>query len=223
MKKSGDSILFIFHEPGIHKNQTLQFSSIFMTPGPWKSSKIRRFNFLQFLWPRVHENPQKSENSIFFNFHVFGVIRIEENLIVWFLRIFIYMKIHKNHTLQFSWKLNKIKTSDFLWNLNRLIFVDFHVPPGSWKLRIIKASEISWNFMYPGSFYLSYYPEIMKIEENWIVRFLRIFMYPGSWKLKKIESSDFRGFSCTRGLENWRKLNRLIFENFHVPGVMKIE
>ena len=53
----------------IHKDQTLQFFPIFMTPSTWKSTKIRRFNFFQFSWPRVHENPQKSDASIFFNFH----------------------------------------------------------------------------------------------------------------------------------------------------------
>ena len=76
-QKSDDSIFFNFHDPRymkILKNQTIQFSSIFMTLGTWKPSKIRRFNFLQFLWPRVHENPQKSDNSIFFNFHDFWVI-----------------------------------------------------------------------------------------------------------------------------------------------------
>ena len=39
----------------------------------------------------------------------------------------------------------------------------------------------------------------------------------------KVEVSDFCGFSCTRGHESWRKLKRLIFVDFHVPGVMKIE
>ena len=76
-QKSDAPILFNFHDPGymkIHKNQTLQFYSIFMTPGTWKLTKIRHFNFLHLSWPRVHENPQKSDNSIFFNFHDFWVI-----------------------------------------------------------------------------------------------------------------------------------------------------
>jgi len=38
-----------------------------------------------------------------------------------------------------------------------------------------------------------------------------------------IKLSDFCGFSCTRGHEIWRKLKHLIFVDFHVPGVMKIE
>ena len=129
--------------------------------------RIESSDFCGFSCSRGHESWRKLNRLIFVDFHVLG-----------------------------SWKLNKMKTSDFLWKLNCLIFVDFHVPPGKWKLRIIKASEISWNFMYPGSFYLSNYPEIMKIEENWIVWFLRIFMYPGS--------------------KNWRKLNRLIFKDFRL-------
>ena len=86
----------------IHKNQTLQFSSIFMTPGTWKFTKIRRFNFyeftkirrfdfLQFSWPRVHENSQKSDTLIFINFHDPG-----------------YIEIHKNQTHTFSSILMKI-------------------------------------------------------------------------------------------------------------------
>ena len=43
-------------------------------------------------------------------------------------------------------------------------------------------------------------------------------MYPGSWKLKKIKVSDFCGFSCTRGHENWKKSKRLIFVDFHVTS-----
>ena len=41
-------------------------------------------------------------------------------------------------------------------------------------------------------------------------------------KLEKIEASDFRKVSCTRGHESSRKLKRLIFARFHVPGVMKV-
>ena len=62
----------------------LQFSRIFMTPGTWnftkiipfsflkfswKFSKIRNFNFLEFSWLPVHENSQKSDASVFLNFH----------------------------------------------------------------------------------------------------------------------------------------------------------
>ena len=63
----------------------------------------------------------------------------------------------------------------------------------------------------------------MKVHINQTLRIYSIFMYPGSWKLKKIEASDFCGFSCTRGHENWIESKRLIFVNFHVPGVMKVE
>ena len=34
-----------------------------MTPGTWKFTKIKRFDSIQFSWPRVQENPQKSEAS----------------------------------------------------------------------------------------------------------------------------------------------------------------
>ena len=34
-------------------------------------------------------------------------------------------------------------------------------------------------------------PGVMKIRENWRVRFLQGHMYPGSWILEKIEASDF--------------------------------
>ena len=44
-----------------------------------------------------------------------------------------------------------------------------------------------------------------------------------SWKLNKIDASDFCVFSCTRGHESWIKSMRLIFVNFHVHGVMKVE
>jgi hypothetical protein len=58
-QKSDTLIFFNFHDSGymkIHKNQTLRFSSTLMIPGTWKSTKIRRFDFLQLSWPRVHEN-----------------------------------------------------------------------------------------------------------------------------------------------------------------------
>ena len=120
----------------ILKNQTIQFSSTFMTQymkihknhnqnqSVWFFVKIESSDFCWFSCTRGHKNWRKLNRLIFKDFHVPG-----------------YMKIHKNHTLQFSWKLNKIKMSDFLWKLNLLIFVDFYVPPGSWKLRKIKASD----------------------------------------------------------------------------------
>ena len=50
------------------KNQTLQLSPIFMTPGTWNLSKIRSFNFLELSWSWVHETLRKSDASIFFQF-----------------------------------------------------------------------------------------------------------------------------------------------------------
>ena len=119
-KKSDASIFFNFHDPGYmktNKNQTIQFSSIFMTPGTWKFSKIRQFNFLQFLWPRVHENSQKSDNSIFFNFHDW----LHENPQKSDASIFFNfhdpgdMKIHKNQTSFFiNPEFTKISRFNFL-------------------------------------------------------------------------------------------------------------
>ena len=45
-------------------------------------------------------------------------------------------------------------------------------------------------------------PGVMKIRENWSIRFFQGFMYAGSWKLEKIVKSDFCKVSCTRGHEN---------------------
>jgi len=66
------------------KNQILQFSLIFMTPGTWNLAKIRSFNFFEFWWPGTW-NFTKTDASIFSNFHNPG-----------------YMKICTNQTLQFS-------------------------------------------------------------------------------------------------------------------------
>ena len=228
-----------------------------------ESTKIRRFNFLQFSWPQVHENPQKSDDSIFlnfhdhenpqrsdhsifFNFHDTGYIKILKNQTLWFSSTFMTQGVHenqqksddsiftKNQTLWFYSIFKKIEAYDFCgfsctrgheswWKSKCLIFVDFHVP-----------GHESWRKLNRLIFVSFHVPVVMKIEENWIVWFLRIFMYPGSWKLNKIELSDFCGFSwklkkievsdfcefsCTWGHEKWRKLNRLIFVDFHVPVV----
>ena len=81
--QKSDTLIFLnFHDPGyvkIHKNETLQFSSIFMTPGTWKFKKIRRFDFFQLSWPRVHENSQKLDASILSNFHDPGYVKIHNN------------------------------------------------------------------------------------------------------------------------------------------------
>ena len=101
-QKSDASIFFIFHDPGYmktHKNQKLQCYSTFMAPGTWEFTKIRHFYFLQLSWPQVHENPQKSDASIFFNFHDPGYMKIHKNQTHWFYSIFMtpgYMKIRKN-------------------------------------------------------------------------------------------------------------------------------
>ena len=110
-QKSDASIFSIVLTLGymkIHKKRTLHFSPIFMTPGTWKSTKIRDFNFHvnensqkleALIFFNFHKNPQKSDVSIFFNFHDPG-----------------YMKIHRNQTLQLScaWKSTKIRRFDFL-------------------------------------------------------------------------------------------------------------
>ena len=88
----------------IHKNQTLRFSLTFMTLGAWKSTKIRCFDFLQLSWPRVHENPQKPDTLIFFNFYGPGYMKIHKNQTLWFSLIFMYPG---------SWKLKKIEASGF--------------------------------------------------------------------------------------------------------------
>ena len=180
----------------LHKNQTLHFSPISMIPGTWNFTKIRHFTFLEFPWSRIHETSQKSDPSIFSNFHDPG-----------------YMKIHKNQTLQFSpifmtpgtWKSTKIRHFNFLqfsW-------------PGTWKFKkndpvhlygYMKTGLGSWKLMKIEVFDFNEFSctRVMKIGENWSVWFLWIFVYPGSWKLEKIEVFDFYEFSCTRGHENWR-------------------
>ena len=61
-QKSNTLVFSNFHDPGyieFHKNQTFQFSQIFMTPGSWNFTKIKHFSFLEFSWPRVHRISQK--------------------------------------------------------------------------------------------------------------------------------------------------------------------
>ena len=67
------------------------------------------------------------------------------------------------------------------------------------------------------------YPESWKLEKIEPYDFFESFMYRGSWKLEKIEAYDIFEVSYTRGHENRRKLKRLTFLKFHLPGVMKIE
>ena len=180
------------------------FLLVFMYLGSWKSSKIRQFNFLQFSWPRVHENPQKSDDSIFMTPDTWKSSKIRQ---------FNFLQLSWPSTWKSTKIIIKIKASDFLWKLNRLIFVDFHVPPGSCKLRKIKASDFceisctrgheNWRKLNCLIFEDFHVPGVIRIEENWIVWFLRIFMYPGTWKSTKIIHFNF--------LENWIKSKRLIF------------
>ena len=169
----------------IYKNQTLRFYSIFMTPGTWKLTKIRLFNFLQFLWPRVHENSQKSDNSIFFNFHDPG-----------------YMKTLKNQTIQFSsifmtpgtWKSSKI------WQFNFLQFSWFlgnnlgKMTPGTWNFTKFQTLWLSSTLMTQGVHKNLQKSEDSIFKKNQTFWFYSIF--------KKIEVYDFCGFSCTRVHEN---------------------
>ena len=75
----------------------------------------------------------------------------------------------------------------------------------------------------------------MKINKNQTIQFsqkIRRFDFDydfcgfsctGSWKLKKIELSDFWGFSCTLGHENWIESKCLIFVIFMVRKNKEIE
>ena len=138
----------------ILKNQTIQFSSIFKTPGTWKSSKIRRFNFLQFSWPQVHENPQKSDNSIFFNFHDPGYMKTLQNQTIQFSSIFMTpgtwksSKIRQFNFLQFSWFLGNYlgKMTPGTWNFTKIRCFDF--PQLSWPrgyIKIYKNQKIQFS------------------------------------------------------------------------------
>ena len=108
-QNSNSSISSNFRDLGytkLHKNQMLQFSPTFMTPGTRNLTKIKCFNFLKLSWPRVHKTSQKSNTSIFSNFHDPG-----------------YTKLHKNQMLQYSLifmtlgtrNLTKIRFFNFLW------------------------------------------------------------------------------------------------------------
>ena len=158
-----------------------------MYPGSWKLKIIEVSDFCGFFCIRGHESWRKLKCRSFVDFHVPGVMKVEENQSVGFLCTPGFMKIEENRSVWFLW-----------------IFMY----PGSWKLNRIKASDFCGFSCTQG-------------HENWIESkrlFLWTCMYPGSWKLKKIEVSDFCGFSCTRGHENWRKSKCLIFVDFHVTS-----
>ena len=132
-----------------------------------------------------------------------------------------------------SWKLKKIEASDFCgfsvpgsWKLNRIKAFDFRelsCTRGHESWRKSKRGHENWIESKRLIFVNFHLLGVMKVEENWSIWFLRIFLYPGSWKLNRIEASDFCELSYTRGHESWRKLKYLIFADFPVPGVMKIE
>ena len=142
-----------------------------------------------------------------------------------------FQKIEVSDFWEFSWKFEKTEGYNFCEisctgghensrKLKHMIFENFNVPwvlityltLGHENVRKLKCSTFE-NFHVPG---------VMKIQENWSIWFLRIFMYRGLWKFKNIEVYDFCEISCTGGHENLRKLERSTFENFNVPRVMKI-
>ena len=98
-----------------------------------KLLKIKSFNFLEFLWPPVHETSQKSGDSIFLNFHDPQYMKLQN---LQFYRIFmtLYMKLHKNQKLPFSW----IFMTPGTWNFTKIKsfnFLEFLWPP----------VHVSWN------------------------------------------------------------------------------
>ena len=165
------------------KNQTLQFSLIFMTPDTWNLAKMGLYNFLQFSWPRVHETLQKWDFTIFSNFHDPG-----------------YMKPCKNQTLQFSpifmtpgtWNLAKMGLYNFLYfswprvhetlkKLDASIFSDFH-DLGYMKPCKNRTLPFSLIFMTPDTW---------NLEKIGCFNFSLIFMTPGTWNLAKIRLFHF--------------------------------
>ena len=170
----------------VHKNQTLWFSSTLMTPGTGKFAKIRRFDFLQLSWPRVHASSQKSDVLILFNFHDPGYRKIHKNQTLWFYSIFMTpgtgkpTKIRCFDFLQFSWPhVHKNQTLRFLQL--------------SWPrvLENIQNSDttIFFNFHDPG---------YMKVHKNQTLWFYSIFMTPGTGKFTKIRCFNFLHFSWPR-------------------------
>ena len=132
-KNPNSSIFSNFHDPAyakLHKNQMLQFSLIFMTPGTRNLTKIKCFNFLQLSWPRVHETSQKSNASIFSNFYDPGYTKPHKNQILQFSLIFMtpgrqnFTKIKCFNFLQFSWT----RVDEISQNSNASIFSDFYDP-----------------------------------------------------------------------------------------------
>ena len=163
--------------------------------------KIQVNQTLQLSWPQVHEISQKWTALIFFNFH----------------EPWKSSKIRQFNFLQFSWFLGN--------NLGKMT-------PGTWNFTKFQTLWLSSTFMTQGVHENLQKSDDSNFTKNQTFWFYSIF--------KKIEAYDFCGFSCKRKSlkirrlnflqflwprthESWRKLNFLIFEDFHVPGVIKIE
>ena len=195
-------IFFNFHEPGrVHENKQKSDVSIFSNfQFTWKSTKIRPFDFLQLLWPQVHKKSDTSISSTFMTPYM-KVHKIQT-----------YMKVHKNQTLCFS--------STFM-------------TPGtgkSAKIRHFNFLQLSWPRVHESSqksdaliLFNFHDPGYMKVQKNHTLWFYSIFMNPDTWKFTKIRRFNFYSIFMTRVHESWRKLKRLIFVDFPVPGAMKIE
>ena len=126
-QKSNASIFSNFYDPGYtkpHKNQILQFSLIFMTPGRQNFTKIKCFNFLQFSWTRVDEISQNSNASISSNFYDPGYLKLQKDQThyLWFSWPRVHETLKKNQILQFppifvtlgTRNFTKIKCFNFL-------------------------------------------------------------------------------------------------------------
>ena len=132
-QKSDASILSNIHDPWytkFHKNQMLQFSRIFMTPGTGNFTKIKRFNFLEFSLTRIHEISQKSNTSVFPYFQGIGYMKIYKNQMLQFSRIFMapgtgnFTKIKHFSFLIFS----RPRVHEISQKSDASIFSNFHDP-----------------------------------------------------------------------------------------------
>ena len=205
----------------LHRNQKLPFSWISMTPGTWNFTKIRRFNFLEFSWPPVHETSQKSKASFFLNFHD--------------LR---YMKLRKNQTLQFSlnfmtsgtWNFTIIRHFNFLefsWppvheTSKSSILSNFHDPVHETSQK--SKASIFLNFHDPRymklhknqSIFLKFHdPRYMKLHKNQTLQFSQIFMTPSTWNFKSFNFIEF----LWPGTWNFTKIKSFRFLEFSWPPV----
>ena len=176
------------------KNQKLQFSPIFITPDTWNLAKIRLYNFLQFSWPRVHETLQKSDFTIFSNFHDPGYMKPCKN---WMLQFFPnfhdpgYTKPCKNRTLPFSLIFMTLD----IWNLEKIRCFNFFIIFITLVHETLQKSDSSIfsNFHDPG--------------------------YMKPWKNRMLQF--FSNFHDPRYIETLQKSDYSIFTNFYDPGYMK--